>query len=166
MRRLPLALTAVLMFAAQPYDLFAQAPGFELPPAYGGMQMPIPADNPMTAGKIKLGEQLFFDQRLSKSKTKSCESCHVPEKGWTDGLKLSPKDDGTLNVRHSPTLYETGFLEQLYWDGRAKGLEAQILAAWKGQMSADPEAIAKELDAIPAYKKAFETELGGPPSGD
>jgi cytochrome c peroxidase len=126
----------------------------------------VPADNPMTAGKIALGQQLFFDKRLSKTKAMSCETCHVPEKGWTDGLKLSPKFDGSLNVRHSPTLYGVGYYPDLYWDGRAPGLEAQILAAWKGQMGADPDQVAKELDAIPAYKAAFEKELGGAPTGD
>jgi cytochrome c peroxidase len=96
----------------------------------------------------------------------SCETCHVPEKGWTDQLALSPKFDGSLNARHSPTLYGAGFYPDLYWDGRAKGLESQILAAWKGQMGADPDAIAKDLEAIPAYKAAFERELSGPPTGD
>lgn len=138
-------------------------------PPQGLQDMPIvtpPADNAMTPGRIRLGEMLFFDKRLSKTKAMSCESCHVPEKGWTDGQALSPKFDGSLNTRHSPTLYGVAYYPDLYWDGRAKGLEAQILAAWKGQMGADPDAIAKELDAIPAYKSAFEAELGGPATGD
>jgi cytochrome c peroxidase len=71
-----------------------------------------------------------------------------------------------MNTRHSPTLYGVAYYPDLYWDGRAKGLEAQILAAWKGQMGADPDAIAKELDAVPSYKTAFASELGGPPTGD
>jgi cytochrome c peroxidase len=128
--------------------------------------VPVPSDNPMTAGKIKLGEQLFFDKRLSKTKAMSCETCHVPEKGWTDGLKLSPKFDGSMNTRHTPTLIAAAYAPDLYWDGRAKGLDAQILAAWKGQMGADPDQIAKELEAVAAYKAAFEAELGGPPTGE
>ncbi len=128
--------------------------------------IPVPDDNTMTPGKIRLGEQLFFDKRLSKTRTMSCETCHVPEKGWTDGQKLSTKADGTVNTRHTPTLYEVAYAPELYWDGRAKGLEAQTLAAWKGQMSADPDAIAKDLEAIPVYKTTFEAELGGPPTGD
>jgi cytochrome c peroxidase len=140
--------------------------GFALPPGLADNPIDVPADNPMTPGKIALGEQLFFDKRLSKSKTMSCETCHVPEKGWTDGQKLSKKDDGSMNVRHTPTLYETAYYPDLYWDGRSKGLETQILAAWKGQMSADPAAIAAEIAAIPAYKAAFEKEMGGPPAGD
>jgi cytochrome c peroxidase len=128
--------------------------------------MEVPADNPITAGKIKLGEQLFFDKRLSKTKEMSCETCHLPEKGWTDALPLSPKFDKSVNTRHTPTLYGAAFSPDLYWDGRAKGLEAQTLAAWKGQMGADPDQVAKDLEAIPAYKAAFEAELGGPPTGD
>jgi cytochrome c peroxidase len=145
----------------------ARAQDFKLPKGLEDQELaPVPADNPLTTGKIKLGEQLFFDKRLSKTKQMSCETCHVPEKGWTDNLPFSPKFDGSLNVRHSPTLYGAGFYPDLYWDGRAKGLEAQILAAWKGQMGADPDAIAQELAAIPAYQAAFEREVGGPPNAD
>jgi len=143
-----------------------RAPEFKPPRGLEDMEIPVPADNPLTAGRIKLGEQLFFDKRLSKTKAMSCESCHVPEKGWTDGLPLSTKFDGSLNTRHSPTLYGVAYAPDLYWDGRAKGLEAQILAAWKGQMGADPDAVAKELEAIPGYKAAFDAELGGGPSGE
>lgn len=141
-------------------------PAFTPPRGLQDQEIVVPPDNPLTAGKIKLGEQLFFDKRLSKTKAMSCETCHVPEKGWTDQLALSPKFDGSMNTRHTPTLYGVAFYPDLYWDGRAKGLETQILAAWKGQMGGDPDAVAKELEAIPAYKSAFEAELGGPPTGD
>ena len=137
-------------------------PAFTLPRGLQSSPIVVPPDNPMTAGKIKLGEQLFFDKRLSRTKMMSCETCHVPEKGWTDSLALSPRFDGSMNTRHTPTLYEAAYYPDLYWDGRAKGLEAQILAAWRGQMGADPDAIAKEVDAVAAYNKAFVAELGGP----
>jgi cytochrome c peroxidase len=167
MNRPALAVVTILAVAgAASRGLCAEAPAFKLPLGLEDATLVVPPDNPMTAAKIKLGEQLFFDKRLSKTKAMSCEHCHVPEKGWTDGLKLSTKADGTVNTRHSPTLYEVGTLEDLYWDGRAKGLEAQILAAWKGQMGADPDVIAKDIEAIPAYKAAFEAELGGAPTGD
>jgi cytochrome c peroxidase len=142
------------------------AADYKAPRGLEDQEIVVPSDNPITAGKIKLGEQLFFDKRLSKTKAMSCETCHVPEKGWTDALALSPKFDGSVNTRHTPTLYGVAYYPELYWDGRAKGLEAQILAAWKGQMGADPDAIARDLEAIPAYKAAFEAELGGPPTGD
>src|SRR5262245_61852526 len=62
--------------------------------------MPAPADNPMTPEKIELGKKLFFDKRLSKTGKMSCETCHVPEKGWADGQALSAKFDGSMNTRH------------------------------------------------------------------
>jgi cytochrome c peroxidase len=143
----------------------AQKPAFTPPRGLTAMPIPVPPNNPMTASRIALGKQLFFDQRLSRTKKMSCETCHVPEKGWTDGLALSPRFDGSMNTRHTPTLYGVAYYPDLYWDGRSKGLEAQILAAWKGQMGADPEAIATDLNAVPAYKAAFEKEFSGPATG-
>jgi len=131
MRRVAVVLGAVAgaMVAGFHHDVGAQGkPAFALPRGLQDQPMDVPADNPIVAGKINLGEQLFFDKRLSKTKQMSCETCHVPEKGWTDGLALSPKFDGSMNTRHSPTLYGVAFYPDLYWDGRAKGLEAQILA--------------------------------------
>jgi cytochrome c peroxidase len=139
---------------------------FKPPKGLQDMEIPAPSDNPMSAGKIKLGEQLFFDKRLSKAKGMSCETCHVPEKGWADGQPFSKRFDGTLNTRHTPTLFGVGLYPDLYWDGRAQGLEALCLDVMKTQMGADPEAVAKELEEVPAYKTAFEAELGGPPTGD
>jgi cytochrome c peroxidase len=159
--------------AAMAFVALASVPGrtdskaaFTPPRGLQDQEIAVPADNPLTPGKIKLGEQLFFDKRLSKTKAMSCETCHVPEKGWTDQLAFSPKFDGSVNVRHTPSMYEVAYYPDLYWDGRAKGLEANVLAAWKGQLGGDPDAVSKELEAVPAYKAAFEAELGGPPTGD
>lgn len=143
----------------------AAKPAFTPPRGLASMPIPVPPANPMTAARIALGKQLFFDTRLSRTKKMSCETCHVPEKGWTDGLALSPRFDGSMNTRHTPTLYGAAYYGELYWDGRAKGLETQILAAWKSQMGGDPDAIANDLNAISGYKAAFEKEFGGPATG-
>jgi cytochrome c peroxidase len=160
------ALGAVLMTTVVTVaERQAAQPAFTLPRGLTAMALPVPPNNPMTPGKIRLGEQLFFDKRLSKTKQMNCETCHVPEKGWTDGLALSPRFDGSMNTRHTPTLYEAAYFPDLYWDGRSKGLEAQILAAWKSQMGGDPEAVATELNGVSQYKAAFEREFGGPATG-
>src|SRR6185437_1388347 len=57
-------------------------------------ELKTPADNPLTPEKVDLGKQLFFDKRLSKDGTMACESCHLPDKGWTDGKALSTKVGG------------------------------------------------------------------------
>ena len=94
--------------------------------------MTIPADNPMTPEKVALGRQLFFDKRLSGDGSRSCYSCHVCEKGLTDGL---PKAIGAFNKplpRSSPTLWNIGYHKEFYWDGRSASLEKQAMAAWTG----------------------------------
>jgi cytochrome c peroxidase len=169
MRRTPAVIIAALLLvscaAASMFARQAAAPAFTLPRGLTAMPIPVPPENPMTTGRIALGKQLFFDTRLSRTKKMSCETCHLPEKGWTDGLPLSPRFDGSMNTRHTPTLYGSAYYPELYWDGRSKGLEQQILAAWKSQMGADPDAIAADLNAISAYRSAFEREFGGPATG-
>jgi len=129
-------------------------------------EMKVPADNPMTADKVALGKQLFFDTRLSKDGKMSCETCHLPDKGWTDGKQFSTKFDASVNTRHTPTLYNVGYYNEWYWDGRAATLEAQVAAAWKGQMGGDPEQVTATLNGIEGYKTAFQKALGGPASAD
>jgi len=128
--------------------------------------MKVPADNPMTPEKVSLGKQLFFDKTLSKDASQACTTCHVPEKGWTDGEKLSKKVGGAMNTRHSPTLLNVGYNDLWYWDGRADTLEKQIVAAWKGQMGADPDKIAEAVGKIPGYEVQFRTIFGANATGD
>jgi len=35
----------------------------------------VPADNPMSAGKVELGRYLFYDKRISANGKESCGSC-------------------------------------------------------------------------------------------
>ena len=125
-----------------------------------------PADNPLTAPKVELGKQLFFDPRLSGTGTMSCSTCHLPEKAFTDGNATSKKDDGSMNTRNTPTMFNVGYLERLYWDGRAKTLEANVAAAWKAQMGGKPDEVAKKLAAVTEYAAAFQAAFGAPPSED
>ncbi len=119
--------------------------------------MPVPADNPMTPEKVALGRQLFFDERLSADGSRSCYSCHVCEKGLTDGL---PKAIGALNKqlpRSSPTLWNIGYHKEFYWDGRSGSLEKQALAAWTGaNMSAKADEIVVKLNALEGYRSQFQ----------
>ena len=129
-----------------------------LPPTPEGLaELKTPADNPLTPEKVELGRELFFDKRLSKDGSASCETCHIPEKGWTDGTPLSTKVGGAKNTRHSPTLYNVGYNEAWYWDGRSETLEKQIEAAWKSQLGADPATVAATVGKIPGYKVQFKT---------
>jgi len=132
-------------------------------------EMAIPADNPLTPEKVALGRQLFFDKRLSGDGSRSCYSCHVCEKGLTDGL---PKAVGAFNKplpRSSPTLWNIGYHKEFYWDGRSPSLEKQGLAAWKGgNMGAEAtlEQIVAKINAIEGYQAQFQKVFGGPATQD
>jgi cytochrome c peroxidase len=127
---------------------------------------PAPATNPITPEKVALGKQLFFDKRMSGTGTNSCESCHYRNLGWTDAQKLSKKDDGGMNTRHTPTLYNVAYLKSWYWDGRSATLEAQTMAAWRGQTGADPTKVAALLNTVPGYQASFQKVFGGPATPD
>jgi cytochrome c peroxidase len=125
-----------------------------------------PADNPTTPEKVALGAKLWIDPRLSGSGKTPCTACHVREKGWTDGQVLSRRDNGDMNTRHTPTMYNVGYSTLFYWDGRAPTLEAQVLAAWRVQISADPAVATARIAAVPAYVDEFRKVFGGPPTQD
>ena len=57
---------------------------------------PVPVENPITVAKWVLGKQLFFDPILSSSNDVSCATCHAPQKGYTDQMKVSRGIHGKL----------------------------------------------------------------------
>ena len=126
----------------------------------------VAADNPLTAAKVELGKQLFFDPRLSGTGTMSCSSCHFADQAFTDGKATAKKDDGSMNTRNSPTMHNVGYLDRLYWDGRAKTLEGNVLAAWTAQIGGKPEEAVKRLTDVAAYSTAFQGAFSAPPSED
>jgi cytochrome c peroxidase len=131
--------------------------------------MTIPEDNQMTPEKVALGRQLFFDKRLSGDQTRSCYSCHVCEKGLTDGIpKAVGAYDKTL-PRHSPTLWNIGYHKEFYWDGRSASLEKQALAAWKGgNMGAEGKEaeIVARINALEGYRKQFQQVFASDATAD
>lgn len=148
--------------APKPVELAAVPPLGATP--LGLPELVAPPENPLTPEKVYLGAQLFFDKRLSKDGSASCETCHVHELGWADGKALSTKVGGTLNTRHTPTLYNVGYFPVFYWDGRAPTLEKQIEAAWKGQMGAEPAEVARAIASIPEYEARFRQVFGTGPT--
>ncbi|MBN8508420.1 MAG: c-type cytochrome [Burkholderiales bacterium] len=158
---MPLPIRVLLLSAAL---LLAACAGTEAPKSPPPSQlppMPHPADNPPTAAKLALGKQLFADPRLSGSGRTACQSCHYREFGWADTKALSRRDDGNLNARHTPTLYNVGYQTAWYWDGRATTLDAQILAAWRAQTGADPAKATAIINAVPGYRSQFVAVWGG-----
>ena len=58
----------------------------------------IPANNPMTAEKVALGEMLYFDKRISASGSVSCALCHDPANAFTDHNSVAIGCYGQLTI--------------------------------------------------------------------
>lgn len=123
----------------------------------------VPADNLMTAAKIELGKQLFFDPRLSIDGTISCNSCHNVMAGGTDNRSFSVGIGGQKGGRSAPTVWNAAFLSSQFWDGRAATLEDQakgpILAGVEMGMPSSAEVI-KRINRIPGYVRSFKAVFG------
>ena len=129
--------------------------------------MAVPPDNPMTPEKVALGRQLFFDERLSGDGSRSCYSCHVCEKGLTDGLAKSVGAFNKQLPRSSPTLWNIGYHKEFYWDGRSPSLEKQAMAAWTGaNMGAKADEIATRLNGLQGYRAQFQKVFGADATPD
>jgi cytochrome c peroxidase len=76
--------------------------------------------------KITLGKKLFSDPILSGTGKRSCQSCHQPEKAFTDGMiKNTIIGKTTLLGRNTPTLINAAFQPSLFYDLRVNSLEDQ-----------------------------------------
>ena len=76
--------------------------------------------------KIALGKLLFSDPILSGSGKRSCQSCHQPEKAFTDGLAKNTIIGKTeLLGRNTPTLINAALQPALFYDLRVNSLEEQ-----------------------------------------
>ena len=127
-------------------------------------QPPIPKDNPMSRAKVALGQQLFFDPRLSVTGTHSCNTCHNVMAGGEDGRAVSVGVNGVVGTRGAPTVWNAAFSTVLYRDGRAASLEDQVkthlLSATEMGMP-NEQAVVTRIAAIPGYASQFARIFGG-----
>lgn len=118
---------------------------------------PIPLDIKLNEEKVKLGEKLFNDPQLSHDNSLSCASCHALNKGGTDQMVRSIGIKGTVGEINAPTVFNSGFNFNQFWDGRADSLENQIDGPTHSSIemgSSWPEIIGK-LYKSPEYVTTF-----------
>jgi cytochrome c peroxidase len=119
-----------------------------------------PADRyQMTAERIELGRQLFYDPILSGTKNRSCASCHQPAKAFTDGLATAISiDNKTSLTRNTPTLWNAALQTRQFFDSRTTTLEDQMSAVVHNpaEMQGSLEESIPLLQQHPAYKKLFQ----------
>ncbi len=143
----------------------------DLPQAIPGdiWESMIPADNPMTEAKVALGRDLYFDKRLSLDDTVSCATCHDPTTGFAERTAVSTGVGGKKGARNAPTVLNSMFNSEQFWDGRAKSLEEQAKGPLTNQVEmAMPshEAVIAKVRKIPDYVKRFQEVFKKAPNID
>jgi cytochrome c peroxidase len=113
---------------------------------------------PTSAGAIELGRMLYFEKRLSKNGSQSCNSCHPLDQYGADGQATSQGHDGTRGTRNSPTVYHAAGYVAQFWDGRAINVEEQakgpILNPVEMGMR-DAAQVENTLKSISGYEAVF-----------
>ncbi|MDD5208346.1 MAG: cytochrome c peroxidase [Elusimicrobiales bacterium] len=128
----------------------------------------VPADNPQTDAKIRLGKQLYFDKRLSADNTISCATCHAPGTGWANHGATDTGIKGQVGGRNSGSIIDSAYMKSQFWDGRAATLEAQAVGPIANpiEMGETLENVVLKLNAIPGYKAQFRDVFGTDASAD
>lgn len=87
---------------------------------------PIPLAELSNPELVALGRALFQERRLSADGTVACSNCHLLQNYGVDSLPVSVGIGGQKGDRNAPSVFNSGLLYRLFWDGRAASLEEQI----------------------------------------
>jgi cytochrome c peroxidase len=99
----------------------------------------IPAGNPLTPEKVRLGQALFWEEQLSSDDSMACGTCHRPEAGGGDPRPggRAPGVDGRLNTRDD----EIGSLGMFLQDARGKRLEHPVFGSGRQVTARNPPTV-------------------------
>ena len=95
---------------------------------------------------------------LSGNNSRSCASCHKPEKAFSDNSRTSLSFSNNGNIhRNTPVLVNSAFQMSQFWDGRVTYIEDQIDQVISNplEMHGNLDNAAKLLRESDEYKKLF-----------
>ena len=136
-----------------------------MPKTYNGvLRATYNPQNPPSEAKIALGQQLYFDTRLSRDQTINCATCHLLQEGGDDNLPTAIGYHGRANPKHlnSPTVLNAALAKAQFWDGRAKDVEEQAGGPVQApfEMNMTPGEVESRLNADAAMQQQFKTVFG------
>ena len=104
--------------------------------------------------KARLGKDLFFDKRLSKNETYSCETCHNLYWDFSGTIRKKAQ----AGALAPPSILNAGLNFIFFKDGRARSLKEQVKDALTSQyeLNSDESAVVKSVEKVAAYKKSFQ----------
>jgi len=133
-------------------------------PLHAAGLQPLPPAPATDAAMAELGRHLFFESRLSGDGSRSCATCHVPERSYADGEPLARGYNHTGHFRNTPGFAGMRLKARLTWDGRYRGdqlpeLVAEMLTS-PVTMNADPGIAAERVRQIPGLLQLWRRAFG------
>jgi cytochrome c peroxidase len=127
---------------------------------------PVPAVAPLDSAKVRLGERLFRDARLSRDNKLACVSCHRLDRSGDDNQAQSIGADGRPLDFNTPTVFNAALSFRLDWRGNFRTLEEQAEAVLLDTrlMATSWAALIAKLRADRTYRDAFDAAYGQPPA--
>jgi cytochrome c peroxidase len=124
---------------------------------------PLPPPAQVNAALAEFGRHLFFETRLSGDGSRSCASCHLPEKGFADGQALSRGYNGTEHFRNAPGLLSVRLKPRLMWDGRGTDLTGAVreMVLDAQFMNGNTGIIAERIRQIPQLFSLWQRAFAG-----
>lgn len=121
-------------------------------------------NNPLTQKGFELGRKLFYDPRLSRDNSISCNSCHEQFSAFSHlDHSLSHGIDGLFGIRNSPGMFNMAWKPAFFWDGGVNSLEIQPQNPIENPVEMDlslAEAV-QRLNDDATYRQEFKTVFGG-----
>ncbi len=169
------ALSAVVACAADhPRRLEADNPiRSNAPPPYGMEEFFKEAPQQPDPARARLGRWLFYDVRLSADQTMSCATCHRPSHAFSEPTATATGINAARGTRKTPGIINLAARTVLpdrpddraqffFWDGRATGLENQVLApiANTKEMGLSHNAMVERFSGIRGYAPYFHEAFG------
>jgi cytochrome c peroxidase len=132
----------------------------------------VPAGNPMSEVKARLGRYLFYDQRLSVNGKQSCATCHRQELAFTDGRATGIGATGQIHPRSAMSLVNVAYSAALTWsDPTLRSLEEQARIPMFSEhpvelgLRGHEHAVLAALRADPIYRELFPRAFPRPHGG-
>lgn len=117
-------------------------------------------------GPATLGQRLFSDPILSRNRTVSCATCHIPQYAFADTSAVSAGVFGRKGKRNTPSAMNVLLQANFFWDGRAATLEEQALAPIENpdEMDLPINLAVKRLNSSKSYVAQFRRVFGESPN--
>jgi cytochrome c peroxidase len=119
----------------------------------------------LDAARVRLGERLFHDARLSRGNTVACATCHELAKGGDDDRARATGADGRPLDFNAPTVFNAALNFRLNWRGNFRTLESHAEAVLRDPrlMATSWDELLAKLRADSSYRGSFNAIYGGEP---